>query len=233
MHICFLDIDGTLVLTGGAGQTAFAQTLAEDFGIAQLVGSVAFAGRSDRAIAMELFRLHGVEPSAENWTKFYTGYLNRLDAALAAHQGYVLPGVNELLAELTHRGNVALGLLTGNVKEGARRKLSHYKLWHWFAFGGYGDDYLQRCDIAAAALADAQAHLSRQPRGDGCNGDAAIGEILVIGDTVHDIGCGRSIGARCVAVATGKTTPAELRQSDPDVVVETLLDLRPILRLLD
>ena len=160
MHICFLDIDGTLVLTGGAGQTAFARTLAEDFGIPEIDRDVAFAGRSDRAIAMDLFRSHGVEPSAGNWQRFRTGYLVRLGKHSFATQGVVLPGVVELLATLAARGDVAVGLLTGNLREGARRKLGHYDLWHWFPFGGFGDEHLERCDIAAAALVAAHAHLN-------------------------------------------------------------------------
>ena len=110
MHICFLDIDGTLVLTGGAGQTAFAGTLAEDFGIAAIDSEVTFAGRSDRAIAMDLFRSHGIEPSAGNWVRFRAGYLSRLKDSLATHKGGVLPGVVELLMALAARGDVAIGL---------------------------------------------------------------------------------------------------------------------------
>ena len=233
MHICLLDIDGTLVLTGGAGQTAFAETLAEDFGIPEILTKVAFAGRSDRAIVADLFRDHGIDPSAENWQKFCAGYLGRLDDALARHCGYVLPGVNDLLEALAARGDVAIGLLTGNVREGARRKLSHYKLWHWFPFGGFGDDHLERCDIAAAALAAAKLHL---------NGDIANlklangknhGEVIVIGDTQHDVNCGRSIGARCVAVATGHTSADELRAANPDLLVDSLKTLAPIMALFD
>jgi phosphoglycolate phosphatase len=226
MHICFLDIDGTLILTGGAGQVAFARTLADDFGIVEIDRSVGFAGRSDRAIAMDLFRSHGVAPTVENWSRFCGGYLGRLEEALAANQGHVLPGVGELLAALASRGDVALGLLTGNVREGARRKLAYYGLWHHFPFGGFGDEHDERCDIAAAALAAAKLHL---------NG-AAIGganQVIVIGDTLHDISCGRSIGAHCVAVPTGHTTFEELRAGAPDVLVETLEDVAPILALLD
>ncbi|HEX5471748.1 MAG TPA: HAD family hydrolase, partial [Lacipirellulaceae bacterium] len=80
MHICLLDIDGTLLLTGGAGQVAFAQTLAAEFGILEIDTQVAFAGRSDRAIALDLFRGHGIEPSEANWRRFCAGYLSRLDA---------------------------------------------------------------------------------------------------------------------------------------------------------
>jgi phosphoglycolate phosphatase-like HAD superfamily hydrolase len=233
MHVCFLDIDGTLVLTGGAGQTAFAQTLADEFGIPEVQTRVAFAGRSDRAIAMDLLREHGVEPSTENWRRFCAGYLRRLDAALASHQGFVLPGVTELLSALAKRGDVALGLLTGNVREGARRKLSYYGLWHWFAFGGYGDDHSQRCDIAASALAAARQHIAAMSSPTSVNGDPSSGQVIVVGDTTHDIDCGRSIGARCVGVATGHTTAGDLRRSRPDVLVETLEDIRPIVALLD
>jgi phosphoglycolate phosphatase-like HAD superfamily hydrolase len=224
MHICFLDIDGTLILTGGAGQAAFARTLAEDFGIDEIDGTVAFAGRSDRAIAMDLFRSHGVAPTAENWQRFCAGYLPRLDETLATHRGAVLPGVVDLLAALAARGDVAVGLLTGNVREGARRKLRYYGLWQHFPFGGFGDEHTERCDIAIAALAAARKHL---------NGQHGRGEVIVIGDTVHDIDCGRSIEARCVAVPTGHTTAEALRAGEPDVMVDTLEDIDPILALLD
>lgn len=227
MHICFLDIDGTLVLTGGAGQAAFAQTLSADFGIPEIDAAVSFAGRSDRAIAMDLFRSHGVRASAENWRRFCAGYLARLEKTLVTHQGSVLPGVADFLAALAARGDVAIGLLTGNVREGARRKLGYYGLWEWFPFGGFGDDHIERCDIAAAALSAARQHLN-------CHSDAAVpGKVLVIGDTPNDIACGRSIGATCVGVPTGHTGIETLQRADPDLLVETLEDVGPILALLD
>jgi phosphoglycolate phosphatase-like HAD superfamily hydrolase len=234
MHICFLDIDGTLVLTGGAGHIAFARTLADDFGISEIDQTISFAGRSDRAIAMDLFQSHGIAPSRENWHRFYEKYLGRLDQALAANKGYVLPGVVQLLETLTARGDVALGLLTGNVREGARRKLTYYGLWDRFEFGGFGDDHVERCDIAAAALAAAQRHLNgNASASDLSRGLASAGQVIVIGDTLHDINCGRSIGARCVAVPTGHTSAEVLRQGEPDVLVDTLEDLEPVLALFD
>jgi phosphoglycolate phosphatase len=248
MSICFLDIDGTLVLTGGAGQTAFARTLATEFGITEISREVAFAGRSDRAIAMDLFRIHGVEPTAENWRRFYAGYLRRLDETLPTHEGNVLPGVVGLLEALTERGDVALGLLTGNVRGAARRKLTHYGLWGWFAFGGFGDDHVDRNDIAAAALAEASRHLegvrsllrleisATYQSNQSQNTPAPVfseQQVVVIGDTLNDISCGRSIGARCVAVPTGHTPADVLRHGEPDVLVETLEDAAPILALFD
>jgi phosphoglycolate phosphatase-like HAD superfamily hydrolase len=232
MHICLLDIDGTLLLTGGAGQAAFSQTLVEEFGIRKIVTPVAFAGRSDRAIALELLETHGLEPSVANWHRFCAGYLHRLDAALAAYQGYVLPGAAELLTALANRGDVALGLVTGNVREGARRKLTHYGLWHWFAFGGFGDDHVERCHIAADALAAAREHLNGHAR-HSSNGSVNHGQIVVIGDTPHDIDAARSIGARCVAVPTGHSTADDLQRSRPDLLVETLEEVGSIVALFD
>jgi phosphoglycolate phosphatase len=232
MHICFLDIDGTLVLTGGAGKTAFARTLVEDFGIKTIDGNVAFAGRSDRAIAMDLFRSHGVETTEENWARFRAGYLVHLQNALTTHKGFVLPGVPELLRALAARGDVALGLLTGNLQDGARYKLRYYGLWDHFAFGGFGDEHMERCDIAAAALNAAKSHLGSRGNGSSDHG-TANGQVVVIGDTLHDISCGRSIGARCVAVPTGHTSAEVLRTGKPDALVATLEDMGPILALFD
>lgn len=241
MHICFFDIDGTLLLTGGAGQAAFAKTLAEDFGISEIDATVPFAGRSDRAIAMDLFRRHGIQPSEGNWLRFCEGYVRWLEQMLHTHRGTVLPGVVELLAILATRGDVAIGLLTGNLKEGARRKLGHYGLWQWFHFGGYGDEFTERRDIAAAALVAARIHLNGTTATSGFNSQSPApdigaaawsGEILVIGDTPHDVECGRSIGARCIAVSTGQTPASLLQKAQPDVLVDTLRDVEPILSLL-
>lgn len=229
MHICLLDIDGTLILTGSAGHAAFAETLAHEFGIAEMNGDVQFAGRSDRAIVMDLFRHHGVEPSVGNWQRFCRSYLGRLRRVLAARKGRVLPGVEQLLSALSTRGDVAIGLLTGNIRDGARHKLTHYGLWHWFSFGGFGDEHTERCDIAAAALAAAKAHLNGNQHLNGSQ--VNLGEVVVIGDTIHDIRCARSIGARCVAVATGHSSVDDLRVGEPDIAVETLEDIDAVVAM--
>lgn len=233
MHICFLDIDGTLVHTGGAGQAAFARALESDFGVPAINQEVPFAGRSDRAIAMELFAHHGVEPTPENWERFRAAYLKQLDETLPTHSGRVLPGVVTLLERLAARHDVALGLLTGNLREAAHRKLSYYGLWHWFGFGGFGDEHLDRNLIAADALNAARMHVESLMASGGTDGEPTLGQVLVIGDTVNDITCGRAIGARCVAVPTGKTPAEALRDCQPDVLVDTLEHAEPILAVLD
>jgi phosphoglycolate phosphatase-like HAD superfamily hydrolase len=223
MHLCFLDIDGTLISTAGAGQAAFVVTLTKDFGIPNVTSQgVAFAGRSDRAIALDLFQLYGIEPTPETWQRFCRHYVQRLEEVLPIHNGRVLPGVVPLLENLAARGDVALGLLTGNVHEAARRKLTHYGLWNWFPFGGFGDEHMDRNDIAASALAAGREHL---------NGTAHR-EIVVIGDTPNDIRCARSIGARAVAVPTGQTSIDILRAEKPDILVETLEDAA-VLKMFD
>ena len=226
MKAVLFDIDGTLILTGGAGQRAFAETFATDFGVPNISRNVAFAGRSDRAIAHELMRVHDIEPSEANWQRFRAGYLARLPGALRAGNGQVLPGVHALLDRL-ELAPVHVGLLTGNVRVGAQSKLSHYDLWHRFAFGGFGDDCLDRNDIASLALAAARRHVSS-------NGIAAIhGEtVVVIGDTESDIRCARAIGAIAVAVATGLTSAEALAAEKPDLLMENLEDTTALLAFL-
>ena len=231
MHICLLDIDGTLLLTGGAGQAAFAQTLAAEFGIAEITTRVLFAGRSDRAIATELLEKHGIEPSAENWERFCSSYLARLDDALVSNKGHILPGVHELLNRLEARGDVALGLLTGNVREGAEKAHSLRPL------APLPIRRLRRRPSRTLRYrgrrAQRRATSHRWPHNGAPSNGSSHGQIVVIGDTPNDITCGRSIGARCVAVPTGFTTADDLRRSAPDVLVDTLEDIGPIPALFD
>lgn len=223
---CLFDIDGTLVQTGGAGQQAFAETFAEDFGVEEITRDVSFAGRSDRAIALDLMRAHGVPGTEENWQAFRSGYARRLPAALERCIGCVLPGVEALVARLHARGDVRLGLLTGNLSQTAEMKLGYYGLWHHFAFGGFGDTHVNRNDIAAAAVAlAAQHHGIPSPSPDHL--------VVVIGDTQHDITCAQSVGAKAVAVPTGHTPTEVLRGASPDLLVESLEDSQPLLDWFD
>jgi phosphoglycolate phosphatase len=223
MNIILFDIDGTLISTGGAGKIAFAETFHELFGIAEISANVGFAGRSDRAIAEELMRIHGIEASSANWLNFTTAFLPRLEAVLPRAKGEILPGVVELLDELATLDHVALGLLTGNITAGAKAKLSHYQLYERFAFGGYGDDWINRNDIAVAALEAAHTHL---------NNGSPEGEVIVIGDTPADVRCARAIGAHAVAVATGGATWEQLVASEPDLLIADLTDRASLLQLL-
>lgn len=216
MRVCFFDIDGTLVATGGAGKQAFADVFRQLWGVEQIEGSVSFAGRSDRAIAFDLFRAHGIPDPLDSWHLFREAYVARLATVLPQFDGCVLPGVEPLISRLQSAENIHIGLLTGNIVAGAKAKLSHYNLWHHFPFGGYGDEYDDRCEIASSAVAAARQHARLR--------NGANERLVVIGDTVHDITCARSIGAYAVAVPTGFTPIDELRAAGPDLAVETLED---------
>jgi phosphoglycolate phosphatase len=223
MKACLFDIDGTLVLTGGAGMYAFAETFAEDFGVPEISREVPFAGQSDRGIAGNLFVAHGVENTAKNWERFREGYVARLLDHLRRREGIVLPGVFRLLDQLEALGDVHIGLLTGNVAAAAEIKLSYYDLWDRFEFGGFGDDHPDRNDIAATAVARA-----RQRHGS----DSEEDRIVIIGDTPNDIRCARSVGAYAVGVPTGHTSAEELAASGPDLLIETLEDADAIVAYL-
>jgi len=221
-HVCLFDIDGTLIHSGGAGKAAFDAALADEFGIRQVDQSVAFAGRTDRAIVHDLFRLHAIEPSEANWQRFTRVYLVYLRETLPARAGRVLPGIVNLVDRLRSRADIYLGLLTGNVAGGAKLKLAHYDLGGYFAFGGFGDRHVDRAAVAAEAVEAARDHV----------GGSVPTEVIVVGDTPYDVRCGRSIGARVLAVATGLFTAEQLAREAPDVLVEDLSDPRPLLDLI-
>jgi phosphoglycolate phosphatase-like HAD superfamily hydrolase len=221
MHVLLFDIDGTLLSSGGAGKAAIETALADEFGVT-VHAKVPYSGRTDRAIIRDLFRLHGVEDTPDHLRKLLDGYFKRLPACLAAHKGQVLPGIASLLDHLAKR-DVLVGLLTGNVREGARLKLGHFGIDHHFAFGGFGDHHFDRDDVAREAYAAAQDRL---------NGALVRERVWVIGDTPLDIRCARCIGVNVAAVATGWHSRADLEAAGPDLLLSDLSDPGPLLSLL-
>jgi phosphoglycolate phosphatase-like HAD superfamily hydrolase len=178
------------------------------------------SGRTDRAIIADLFRMHVLEETDENRRRLVAAYLRHLPACLRRCAGRVLPGIASLLEQLAGRGDVALGLLTGNLRAGARVKLGHFGLFDYFAFGGYGDEHLDRDDVAREALAAVRQSL---------DGAVDPGRIWVVGDTPLDIACARAIGARVAAVATGWHSREELAGHAPDLLLPDLGDPTPLL----
>jgi phosphoglycolate phosphatase-like HAD superfamily hydrolase len=215
MHVCLFDIDGTLISSGGAGKAALEAALASEFGIGPLFEKLELSGRTDRAIAYDILRMHALGETPENWRRLITGYLRHLPHSLATLRGRVLPGIAALLEDLSRRGDVLLGLLTGNIRAGAKVKLGHFGLYDYFTFGGYGDEHLDRDDVAREALAEVHRQL---------NGATVPERIWVVGDTPLDIACARAIGARAVAVATGWHTTEELAAHQPDLLLNDLSD---------
>jgi phosphoglycolate phosphatase-like HAD superfamily hydrolase len=223
MNVCLFDIDGTLINSGGAGKAAMEAALRSAFGLTQVKDGVPFSGRTDRAIARDLFALHNIEDGPREWSVFVADYLNHLPRTLREYVGRVLPGIDSLMANLSKRPDVATGLLTGNLRDGARIKLTHYRLHRHFAFGGFGDHHLDRDDVAREALTAVRGHLQGPP---------VLEKLWIIGDTPLDIRCARAIGARVAAVATGWHSWDELMAAEPDVMLRDFQDPGPLLAAL-
>jgi phosphoglycolate phosphatase-like HAD superfamily hydrolase len=217
VRLILFDIDGTLVRTGHAGTQAFARTFASEFDLHHGSERMKFAGRTDVSLVREFFRIHGLDESPEHFERFFSRYAFWLDHILAGSNGHACAGVFELIRDLQALPRPPmLGLLTGNIQLGAEIKLRHYGLWEKFAMGGFADDHEDRDHIAVAALARGRRLLGKflQPQ-----------QIVVIGDTPFDVRCGKFIGAKTLAVATGG---ARLEELTPCAADWTVADLTKI-----
>ena len=207
----FWDIDGTLITTARAGVFALEEATEEVLGERIDLTTMKTAGLTDAEIARMLAESR--DRADETTVRaLMDAYERLLPERLHWRQGYVLPNVRENLDALSERDDVVNMLLTGNIPGGAEAKLRHYGLWDYFAAGGgfsfYGDD--------RPAIARRAAEIAGNPDGD---------RMVVIGDTPHDISCGKAIGARTVAIATGPGyTLEELRAHDPGLVLPELPD---------
>lgn len=194
-RVVLFDIDGTLIRTGGAGVRAFVRAAGERLGRPEAAQRLDFAGRTDTSLIRELYRNEGLADDDTELAAYLEIYLEFLREELDRHAGECCPGVTRALTGL---GTVAtppvVGLLTGNVRPGARLKLGAHGLWDAFAFGAFGDDHEDRNRLAVLACERSAGHLGRRPSGD---------EVLVVGDTPLDVACARAAGAACLAVATG------------------------------
>lgn len=218
------DIDGTLIRTNRAGIIALVRAFAAIHGREPDPERVDVAGRTDRWIIARMLEQEGVTPTPEAIHQILEGYLQLLGGELTARPGRVLPGIVELLETLHVRPDVVQALLTGNVERGARIKLEHFRVAHYFQFGAFGDDSPQRNDLGPHALRRAKERHAI---------DFVPDRVFVIGDTPHDIECGKVIGARTIAVATGGFTLDELRAHQPTAVFADFADTTAFLRALE
>ena len=218
--VVLFDVDGTLLTTGGAARLAFARALSEAAGRPIDPEGHSFSGKTDPQIARDILTAHGLSgaelaaciPEA---IRLYLRYF--AEAAPRSAGARLMPGVRELLEGLAARPEARTGLLTGNVEPGARIKLDRFGLTRFFDFAlsCFGSDDIDRYRLPALALERARRAL----------GAAIAGrQIVLVGDSEHDVLCGRSIGARAVAVGTGWTSAATLRSLRPDAFLEDLSD---------
>lgn len=216
------DIDGTLISTGAAGHRAIELATAQRFGTADLDG-VEIAGRTDTSIAHQVLEKYGEPITQENMKSFLELYLGLLAQELPRSHGRVMPGVLELLQRAQHRSDTILGLLTGNLQRGAQLKLEHYKLWHFFILGAFADDHHDRNQLGAFALTRVRERYGTELLPD---------QVDVIGDTGHDIACGKAFGARTIAIATGSWSRSRLAECQPDFLFDDFSDIEEVISTL-
>jgi phosphoglycolate phosphatase-like HAD superfamily hydrolase len=226
MYLILFDIDGTLVLTGGAGVRAMNRACEDLVSGEDAMAGVTFAGRTDWSILDDILRNHGHtldEILLDRLRERYVAHLAEEIQLPGRGVKNVMPGIRELLDTLEARQDVRLGLLTGNFVEGARIKLEHFDLWKYFPWGAFGGDAANRNDLVPIAVARAREH-----------GIDGVGprDVLVVGDTPNDVDCARVAGATPIAVATGSYSTDQLRAAGADIVFDDLSDTAAFLKLL-
>ncbi len=220
-RLVLFDIDGTLLLSGGAGRRAILAAIEEHVAALEPLRAVRFDGKTDPQIVSELFEVAGDPAPHEphRMDRVLARYVSLLAQELSApdHGAAPMPGVPGLLEHLTADSRVVLGLLTGNVVPGARLKLQAARIDpDRFRVGAYGSDHARRSELPPIAARRAAPFFGRVPEG---------AEVVIIGDTPADVQCASSIGARTIGVATGSYTVQELREAGADLVLDDFSDL--------
>jgi phosphoglycolate phosphatase len=224
MKLVLFDIDGTLLLTGGAAGRAIQRAVKAFFGLEELPDGVRPDGKTDPWIVREL--LVACDQSSK-WngslsSSFCETYLKCLEEEMGKSTTEVLPGVMSLLQRLGEAPGYRLGLATGNIEEGAWLKLRKAGLDRFFSYGGFGSDSEDRTEVVRTAVR----------RGLAASGLREAGPAFVIGDTPFDVFHAREAGARSIAVASGSYGMEALAQSRPDFLVESLHPPDRILEIL-
>jgi phosphoglycolate phosphatase len=217
MKLVLFDIDGTILRTRGVGLRALETALSSVCGRPIDAHIVPSSGKTDPQIVVEVLEAHGYQRSLLDGLDRagLEAYRQQMEQMLSPANVHVLPGVPELIAFLHAHDDVQLGLLTGNLEPLAYRKLELVGLDAYFPLGAFGSDNADRYQLPAIAIERAFRHTGRRFEGT---------EVVIIGDTEHDIGCGRGIGAFCVAVCTGTVDRACLMAHNADVLFERLDD---------
>lgn len=224
--LLLFDIDGTLILSGGAGLRALNQTFHELFQVQDAFTGITTAGRTDGEIIDEALRKSQITSTEAVLVEIQRRYEGRFteEIQLPGPRKGIMPGVEDLLKFLSVRRNVTLGLLTGNFQSTAKIKLDYFGLSHYFLCGAYGSDALHRnalVDIAKqrAKLLGIEILSAR--------------DILIVGDTPLDVACARAAGSKMAAVATGQFDVVALEKAGAEIALEDLRDRQPFLELLE
>lgn len=225
--LVLFDVDGTLVDAAGAGRRGLEASFRRVFGIDDITepaSRVRFEGKSDPTIIAEIAREARIEPAEieSRYTQLQEAYLDALKRELAVPnpKRRVMPGVRALLERLAARPDVFLGLVTGNIEEGARAKLAAFDLNHYFVDGGFSSDHPERPEIARIA----HERLSRR-----AGFRFPADRVMVVGDTELDVGCARANGFCAIAVLSGWVPRERLEAARPDALFSDLTDSEAVL----
>ncbi len=226
MTIVLFDIDGTLITTGGVGRRAIELAFEDLYGDRTACSHFSFDGMTDRAIMREGLTRLGREVTGEEVDRLITAYVRHLEDAIAAAPAdsyRVHDGMHDAIAACEKAG-FAVGLGTGNIKEGARLKLARVNLYDRFAFGGFGDDHEQRDLLLAAGVKRGAARLGVEP--------GAV-PVVVIGDSPRDVAAAKAIGAACIGVGTGSSSAQKLLELGATAAFDSLAAPGALEALLD
>lgn len=217
------DIDGTLINSGAAGLHALIRATIKRFGGDGDLEGVEIAGRTDVSIAHQILAKYGEPVTDRGVNELLDAYVGLLPEELPRRNGRVLPGISELVESSSQQEHKTLGLLTGNLRRGAQLKLAHYDLWQFFPFGAFADDHHDRNELGPCAVRRAVEHGGFE---------FSPNEVDVIGDTGHDIACGKAFGARTIAVATGSWSRERLAELKPDFLFDDLANVDEVKKTL-
>jgi phosphoglycolate phosphatase-like HAD superfamily hydrolase len=213
------DVDGTLIISGGAGADSWRLAFDELYGIPADIGKFTDTGMTDPDVGRKTFEavLHR-EPAPAEFSKLLERRLHYLHQTVRESKHYqVLDGVAELLPKLLAEGYL-LGLVTGNLEAAAHIKMHRGKLNRFFSFGGYGSDSSDRAEVTRIALRRAALVFGAELGPERC---------VVVGDTPHDADAAHAAGIACVGVASHNFNAEQLREGGADWVIESLKDGLP------
>lgn len=223
MLLVLFDIDGTILTDHGASREAFHDALSAVFDYRGDLSRYDFSGRTDPQIARMVLADAGFDASSidDGLLDLWDRYVARLEHSVVASRVEVMPGVRALIGALASRDDIALALLTGNIEPGARLKLAAPELNDYFPFGAFGSDSADRNELPPVAMQRARERYRTAFEGR---------DLVIIGDSVHDVRCGVPWEATTIAVATGKTPADLLRNENPHHFFESLEDLDAVMR---
>jgi phosphoglycolate phosphatase len=217
------DVDYTLIDSDGVGRELYQAVFGEMFG-GDMPQPGSMAGRTDRAIAVEVLTLAGVDEPRLRVDEFHRLMAARAPglADLVVERSLVLPGAGEAIAALARLSEtdglgVVQSLLTGNIRPLAEVKLGPLGLTEHLDLdaGAYGSTH----EVRAELVHQARRNASRA-YGTDFGGEATV----IVGDTPLDVEAALATGARAVGVATGRFTVSELAASGAHAVLPDLAD---------